>query len=108
MISDRGRDRHFGGRGCGFVGGGRESYRGRQSASEKGPRQCRHYGRSNHISEKCWEKFGRPEWAQLSVFGSPAPCGTQNSSSAIPGSFMVVLLQEYDKLQQLKFSQDNL
>ena len=67
------------------------------SASEKGLRQCRHCERSNHFSGKCWEKFGRPEWAQLSVFGSPAPCGTQNSSSAIPGSFTVELSQEeYD------------
>ena len=33
----RGRGRDFGGRGCGFVGGGRRSYGGRHSASEKGP-----------------------------------------------------------------------
>jgi len=81
----------------------------KKSASEKGPRQCRHYGRSNHISEKCWEKFGRLEWAQLSDSGSPAPCGTSQSSSyAIPGSFMVVLSQEYDRLRQLVFSQNDL
>ena len=65
MISERGRGRsrgrNFGGRGRGFVGDGRGSYRGRQSASEKEPRQCNHCGRSNHISEKCWEKFRRPE-----------------------------------------------
>jgi len=38
----------------------------------KGPQQCRHCGRSNHISEKCWEKFGRLEWAQLADFDPPA------------------------------------
>ena len=31
--------------------------------------------------KKCWEKFGRPEWAQLSDSSSPAPCGTPQSSS---------------------------
>jgi len=31
----------------------------------RGPRQCKHCARNNHISEKCWEKFGCPEWAQL-------------------------------------------
>jgi len=61
MIFGRDPDRDFGGRGRGFVGGGREFYEGRQNASEKGPRECRHCGRSNHISEKCWEKFGRPD-----------------------------------------------
>ena len=48
----RGRGRDFGGRGRGFVRG-RGSYGGRQSASEKGPRQCRHCGHGIHISEKC-------------------------------------------------------
>jgi len=73
-------------------------------ASEKGPQQCRHCGRSNHISEKCWE------WAQLSDSATPAPCCThQSSSSAISGSFTVVLLQEeYDRLRQLEFSQNDL
>ena len=67
----RGRGRVFGGRGREFIGGGRDLYGGRQSASEKGP--C---GRSNHISEKCWKKFGRPEWAQLSESDPSALCGT--------------------------------
>ena len=58
---NRGCGRNFGGRGRGSVGGGRSFYEGRQSASEKGPRQCRHCERSNHVSRKCWEKFGRPE-----------------------------------------------
>ena len=55
----RGRSHNFGGRGRGFVGGERES------ASWKGPRQCRHCRRSNHISEKYWEKFERPEDSYL-------------------------------------------
>ena len=78
MISgrDRSRDRDFEGRGRGSVGRERGSYGGRQSTSEKGSRQCRHCERGNHISEKCWKKFGRLEWAQLSESNPPAPCGT--------------------------------
>jgi len=58
-IRGRGRGRDFGGRG--FLRGGRSSYDGRQSGFKKGPRQCRHCERNNHISEKRWEKFGHPE-----------------------------------------------
>jgi len=73
----RGRDRghDFGEQGCGYVGGERSSYGGKQSASEKGLRQCRHCGHNNHISEKCWEKISRPEWVQLSDSDPPATCG---------------------------------
>jgi len=48
--------------------------------------------------------------AQLSDSGSPAPCSTpQSSSSTIFGSSTVVLLQEeYDRLRQLEFSQNDL
>ena len=93
----RGSGRDFGGRG--FIRGGRGSYESRERASEKDHRQCRHCGCNNHISEKCWEKFGRPEWAQLSDSSSPPSCGTQSSSSAIPNSSTVVLSQEeYDRL----------
>ena len=56
MVSERGRgrcrSRDFGGRGRGFVGGGCGSYGDIYSAYEKGLRQCRHCGRSNHIYEK--------------------------------------------------------
>jgi len=105
----RGRGRDFGGRERGSVRG-RGSYGGKQNASEKGPRQCRHCRRSNHISEKCWEKLGQPEWAQLSESDPPASCGTPRvSSSAHPGSSTVVLLrEEYDRLCKLEFSQNNL
>jgi len=74
MVSGRGRGRgcDFGGQGRGFIGDGRGSYGGRQSASEKDLRQCKHCGRSNHIFEKCWEKFCRLKWAQLSESDSSA------------------------------------
>ena len=103
----RGRDRVFGGRGRGSVRGGRGSYGGRQSASKKGSRQFRYCGRSNHISEMCWKKFNRPEWAQLSDSDPPATCDNpQISSATIPSSFMVVLSQkEYDRLRQLEVSE---
>ena len=58
------RNRVFG-RGYGTFGGDRDSYDGRQTIGDKRSRQCKYYGRNNYISEKYWEKFGRPEWAQL-------------------------------------------
>jgi len=42
----------------------------------------RHCGRSNYISEKCWEKFGRPEWVQLSESDSSAPRSTSQDYSS--------------------------
>ena len=97
MVSrcDHSRGRDFRGRGHGFVRGVCGSYGGRQSASEKGPLQCRHCGRSNYISERCWEKFGRPEWVQPSESDFSAPHSTSqdylSTSSTIPESFTVVL-----------------
>ena len=116
MVSGRGHGRGRGpdfGRGRGFVGGERGSYGGRQSTFEKGPRQCRQCEPINHIFEKCWEKFGRPEWAQLSGSDCSALCSTpqdySSTSSTIPGSSTIVLTQEeYDRLRQLEFSQNNL
>jgi len=58
----RGRGRDFG-RGRGSFGAGRNVPFGRLNASDKGPGHCTHCGRNNNISEKCWTKFGRPEWA---------------------------------------------
>ena len=63
MASGHGRD-HGRGCECDFVGG-RGSYVDRKTIGDKGPKQCKHCRRNNHISEKCWEKFGRREWAQL-------------------------------------------
>ena len=57
-----------------FEGLGRDKGRGpgrdRNSLGEhgygdNGSRHCAHYGRNNHISDKCWDKFGKPEWAQV-------------------------------------------
>ncbi|GFP99655.1 hypothetical protein PHJA_002109600 [Phtheirospermum japonicum] len=42
---------------------GRCGGRGREVDSSKGSLSCVHCGRSNHASEKCWAKFGKPEWA---------------------------------------------
>jgi len=52
MYSGRGR-----GRGRDF--GGHSLTGGRRSALDKGLKHCKHYGRSSHIAEKCWEKFGQ-------------------------------------------------
>ena len=99
MVSEcgRGHGRDFEGQGRGFIGGGRGSYGVRLSASKKSPRQCRYCGRSNHISEKCWEKFDQTEWAQLSESDSSAPRSTSqdysSTSSTIPESSTVVLTQ---------------
>ena len=103
----RGRARDFRGRGHGSVRG-RESYGGRQNTSEKGPRQCRHCGHSNHVSKKCWKKFGRSSGlSYLSLILLPRVV-LRSPSSAHPDSSTIVLSQEYDRLRQLEFSQNNL
>jgi len=48
--------------GCGSFGAGRNVPVERLNASNKGPRHCKHCGQNNHIFEKYWTKFGRPEW----------------------------------------------
>ncbi|XP_020266951.1 uncharacterized protein LOC109842493 [Asparagus officinalis] len=64
IFSGRGRGH---GRGHGRDSeGGCGSFGGRPCESDKRSRQYGHCGRTNHISEKCWEKFGRPQWAQIS------------------------------------------
>ena len=72
MYSGRGRGRGHGG-GATFRGGGSFGARdnvpgGQLNLSDKGPRHCTHYDQNNHIFEKCWTKFGRPEWAQLADY----------------------------------------
>ena len=59
----RGRDHEFGGRDS--FEGDCGSYGGRHNIIDKGPRQCKHCRKNNYISEKCYEKFGHPEWGQL-------------------------------------------
>jgi len=76
---DRSRGHDSGG--CGSFGGEHESYGGRQSGFDKGPRQCKHCGKNNHISKKCWDKFSWPEWAQLVDTNSPTSDGATHSSS---------------------------
>jgi len=101
----RGRGRDFGG-GRGSFGAGRSFPGGRQSAADKGPRHFKHCGWSNHIFKKCWEKFGRSEWAQLADSDPSVPCDTPHVSSS--GSFTVILSQEeYDRLHQLEFFQNS-
>ena len=65
---DRGRD--FVG-GDGSFGGGCGSSGTKLTISDKRSRLCKHYGRTNHISDKCWEKFDSPEWAQLVDINTP-------------------------------------
>jgi len=106
MYSGRGRGRgrrcHFGG-GRGSFDAGRNVPGRRLNASDKGSRHCTHCGRNNHISEKCWTKFGRSEWAE-----PHAPCDTHQTPSIIfgsSGSSTVILSQtEYDRLCQIEFS----
>ena len=47
------------GRGHGHDSGGGRGY------GDKGPCQCTHYGRMNYMSDKCWDKFEKSEWAQV-------------------------------------------
>jgi len=81
-----------------------------QSGFDKGPRQRKHCGRNNHISEKCWEKFGHSECVQLVDTDSSIPGGATHPFSTTPsgssGSSTVMLLQdEYDRMCELESSQ---
>ncbi|PIN01521.1 hypothetical protein CDL12_25970 [Handroanthus impetiginosus] len=61
--------------------------RGRSSTESKGTRYCTYCGRTNHISEKCWVKFGKPDWANAVT------------ESSQPESDVVTLSRaEYEKL----------
>jgi len=51
-------------------GGGHDCGRGRDSEGgcgcrDKGPRHRALCVRNSHTSNKCWDKFGKPEWAQV-------------------------------------------
>ena len=73
----RGRVRGGGrGRGRGCDSGGRE-------CGDKGPCYCVHCGKNNHTSDKYWDKFGKPERAQITdtMFAS-----TSVSTSSIAAS----------------------
>ena len=62
-----------------LIGGEHGSYGSRQSGFDKAPDNCKHCGRNNHISEKCWEKFGHLKWAQLVDTDSPTPGGATHA-----------------------------
>lgn len=49
-----------------------------------------YYGRTNHVSERCWDKCGQPTWAQI-VDASPSDspttdCSTSGTRVLIPHS----------------------
>jgi len=71
----RGRGHDFGGR-RGPFGGNCGSNDGKQTRGDKKSKQCKHCKRNNHISEKGWEKFGHPEWAQLADADTSVPGDT--------------------------------
>ena len=61
--------------------GGHRISEGREfSWSDKRPYQCSHWGRNNHVSEKCWMKFEKPEWAQVAITKT-APTGSTTDST---------------------------
>ena len=81
------------GQGWGLGGG-----RGRARSD----RQSSHYGRTNHTSDKCWDKFGPPTWANQ-VFPSsnggidvPTPVQPTSGSS----ESITLSLDDYNKLVQ--------
>ena len=111
MASGRGKSRDFiGGRAT--FGGSRGSYGSRQTVGDKKPRQCKYCERNNHISEKCCEKFDRPEWALVDIDTTPsdiayvsAPSATHSDTSESPA--VVLSQEEHDRLCQFEFSQNN-
>ncbi|KAG8373563.1 hypothetical protein BUALT_Bualt11G0037500 [Buddleja alternifolia] len=78
------------------VMGGR---RGR--ALDSGKEKCAHCGRTNHPSDKCWKKFGKPEWAQRKKTATaPAPA---LQTSELPT--VQISQAEYDQLMKFQASQ---
>lgn len=70
---------------CGDAPGRQIPYRFR-----RGYRHCFYYGRTNHVSERCWDKCGQPTWAQI-VDASPSDspttdCSTSGTRVLIPHS----------------------
>ena len=113
MVSRRGRgcgrshNRDFGG--CGSFGGWHGSHGDRQTSGDKKPRQCKHCGRNNHMSEKCWEKFGHLGWAQPDDVNNPArgDIAHVHTLSAPPSgssNFPTIILsqEEYDSVCQFE------
>lgn len=85
-------------------GGGRGSYGGRQSEFDKEPHRCTHCGRNNHIAEKCWQKFDKPEWAQLTTGDFITPAGIASPSSTASSEIPTVQIShaDYEQFMQLQ------
>lgn len=71
-------------RGRGSYGGrGRGQGRGRGRGRGFHDRLCDHCGRSNHESDKCWKKFGKPDWANNTEFTAPSSSSTTDASTSV-------------------------
>ena len=71
-------------RGQGLYGGrGRGQGRGRGRGRGFHDRLCDHCGRSNHESDKCWKKFGKPDWANNTEFTAPSFSSTTDASTSV-------------------------
>ena len=79
-------------------GRGRTSWGGRISVDNLGNRRCEHCGRSNHMSDKCWVKFSKLEWAQQ------ASADTYTSDTA-KSKLIVIPPYEYEHYLQFQASQ---
>ena len=89
----------FGGHGS--FEGRRGSYGGRHGGFDKRLHQCRHCGKNNHISKKCWEKFVCPEWAQLvdtdsTTAGDIAHAHSSTPSGSSDSSTVILSQAEYN------------
>ena len=60
---------------------GRGRGRGRYSGGGCGTRKYDHYGQANHTSDKYWDKFDKPEWAQHAITESSP--GDQSLSNMV-------------------------
>jgi len=85
-------------------GGGRGDGRGRdsgggRSSGDKG-RHCIHFGRNNHTSNKCWDNYSKPEWAQ--IVDSTI---TSATTSSIVASAIKISQVDYDHYLQLQIAQ---
>ncbi|KAG6385467.1 hypothetical protein SASPL_154302 [Salvia splendens] len=77
-------------RGRGSYGGcGRGQGRGRGPGRGFHDRLCDHCGRSNHESDKCWKKFGKPDWANNIEFAAPSSSSTTTDASTSVAAFAV-------------------
>lgn len=64
-VGGHGQDRDRGHGRC--LGRGRGVGSGHSFTSDKGLHHCSHYGCNNHVFEKCLLKFGKLDWALVSI-----------------------------------------